>query len=210
MGSLQDKNQQAKHTEEGSVIAKYMFLDTEYSILMALQEKWRSKTWGQTWYSLLYTFWRHEATKPEDRIYAFLELMSGMQHPKIVPDYSSSTSTVFTGFTKSLTVAHKHLLIFNLKRESVSEQHTTWEQSQVYSLLDQIRFLDPKGQVMEGEGQSPRKGWVRLPDGWERRQDGYRLRFYDHSTGTWHDGSPVANHPPSSPQHMNQWRNLPP
>ena len=39
----QDINQPANHTEEGSVIATYAFLDTEYIILMALQEKWRSK-----------------------------------------------------------------------------------------------------------------------------------------------------------------------
>ncbi|KAE9363825.1 hypothetical protein N431DRAFT_564401 [Stipitochalara longipes BDJ] len=44
----QDRNQRAKHTDEGSVIAKYAFPDAEYITLMALQEKWRSKTWDQT------------------------------------------------------------------------------------------------------------------------------------------------------------------
>ncbi|KAL5118209.1 hypothetical protein ACEQ8H_003881 [Pleosporales sp. CAS-2024a] len=206
-----DELQPARHTDQGSVIAKYTFPDAEYRTLLALQEKWRSKSWDETWYSLLFTFRRYEATNAKDRIYAFLGLMSGVQEePKIVPDYSASTTDVFTDVARSLLFAQENLLLFNLKREPDREGgRKTFAQSQAYSLLDQARFLDPDGLVVDGQGQTPRKSWVRLPHGWERRQDGSRFRFYNHVDGTWHDTSPLVNQPPVSPQHMHYWRHLP-
>jgi hypothetical protein len=205
----QDRNQRAKHMEEGSVIAKYAFPDAEYITLMALQEKWRSKTWDRTLYNLLYTFRRFEATVPRDRIYAFLGLASDIKTLSIIPDYSSPTSKIFTDVARAMIIAHKHLLLFNLKREPVMQRQNTQQQSQIYSLLDQIRFLDPDGLVAEGEGRPPRKGWARLPHGWERRQDGSRFCFYNHLTKEYQDTSPLADQPPTSPQHMDHWRSLP-
>ncbi|KAH8672579.1 hypothetical protein BGZ60DRAFT_514225 [Tricladium varicosporioides] len=204
-----DANQRAKHTEEGSVVKKYAFPDTEYTTLMELQEKWRSNTWDRTLYNLLYTFRRFEATVPRDRIYAFLGLAGDIKSLNIIPDYSSPTSKIFIDVARTLIIAHKHLLLFNLKREPVMQRHNTQQQSQIYSLLDQTRFLDPDGLVAKGEDQSPRKGWVRLPNGWERRQDGSRFRFYNHHIKEYQDTSPLADQPPASAQHIDHWHKLP-
>lgn len=204
-----DSSQPVKQTEEGSVVAKYAFPDTDYLQLKALREKWRSKIWDQSFYSLLYAFRRFESSVPSDRIYAFLGLANDSQDLALVPDYSSPTSRVFTDIARALIVTHKHLLLFNLKREPVAQQHSTQQQSQVYSLLDQARFFDPNGSVVEGGGKPPRKGWVRLPHGWERCQDGSRVRFYNHLNGKYQDTSPLADQPPVSPQQMSFWRSLP-
>lgn len=145
-----------------------------------------------------------------DRIYAFLGLANDSQDLAIIPDYSAPTSKVFSDIARALIIAHKHLLLFNLKREPVAEQQRIQQQqSQVYSLLDQARFFDPNGSVVEGGGRIPRKGWVRLPHGWERCQDGSRVQFYNHVNGEYKDASPLVDQSPVSPQRMNFWRNLP-
>jgi hypothetical protein len=203
----QEDGQWVKRTNEGSVVAKYTFPDAEYCTLIALQNQWRSQTWNQSIYSLLYAFRSYEATNPKDRIYAFLGLLG--DKGIIKPDYSTTTSAVYTNVAKALIVAHKHLLIFNLKREPDKESRTTRQQAQIYSLLDQIRFLDPNALVVEGENVIPRKGWVRLPHGWERCQDGTNFAFHNHLTGEKRLVSPLVGQPPALPQHMQHWADLP-
>lgn len=201
-----DAGQPVKQTEEGSVVAKITLPNTDYLYLTALQEKWRFKIWDQSLYNLLYTFRRFESSVPSDRIYAFLGLATDIKDLSLIPDYSSPTSRIFTDVAKALIVAHKYLLLFNLKREPVVQEHSTQQQSQV---LDQTRFFDPNGLVVEGEGGPSRIGWVRLPHGWERRQVGSRFLFYNHLTGNYQDTSPLADQPAASPQRMHYWRNLP-
>ena len=200
------------HTDEGSVVDKYAFPNKEYLLLDQLKQKWRTKSdstpWNETLCSFLYRFRRFECTNPRDRIYAFLGLAKDMKDLDLVPDYTSPTSKIFIDVARALIVAHKHLLVFNLKREPTT-QLLTQEQCQVYSLPDQIRFLDPNGLVRDGPGREPRIGWVRLPDGWERRQDGSRFRFYDHSRQAYQDESPLAGLPTASPQKMDHWRKIP-
>ncbi|KAH7403556.1 heterokaryon incompatibility protein-domain-containing protein [Cadophora sp. MPI-SDFR-AT-0126] len=150
---------------------------------LAVQEEWRSGSWNRTLYDLLYTFRRCEATKPRDRIYAFLGLASDVEPLGIVPDYTSPTSKIYTDNYQ--------------------------QQSQFYCLLDQIRFVDPDALVVEGEGKLSRKGWAKLPHGWERCQLGSRFHFYNHLSGKYQETSPLAGQPPASPQHMEHWQNLP-
>ncbi|CAO2649060.1 Nn.00g100090.m01.CDS01 [Neocucurbitaria sp. VM-36] len=206
----QHRGQAAKHTDVGTVIAQHAFPDAEYTTLLDLQGKWRSGSWDRTLYDLLYTFRRFEATVARDRIYAFLGLASDIKSLDLVPDYSSPTSKIFTDTARALIVVHKHLLLFNLKREPATQRSNTQQQSQIYSLLDQIRFLDPHGLVSEGEGKSPRQGWVRLPRGWERRQVGSRFLFYNHLTRQYQDTSPLVGQAPVAPQRMQEWASLPP
>ena len=144
-----DAGQSVKQTEEGSVVTKITLPNTDYLYLTALQEKWQFKIWDQSLYNLLYTFRRFESSVPSDRIYAFLGLATDIKDLSLIPDYSSPTSRIFTDVAKALIVAHKHPLLLNLKRE---QEHSTQQQSQVYSLLDQTRFFDPNGLVVEGEG----------------------------------------------------------
>ena len=206
----QHRGQAAKHTDAGTVIAKYAFPDAEYTTLLDLQDRWRSGTWDRTLYNLLYTFRRFEATVARHHIYAFLGLASDIKSLDLVPDYSSPTSKIFTDVPRELIVVHKHLLLFNLKRRRVPQRSITQQQLQIYSLLDQVRFLDPHGLVSEGEGKPLRQGWVRLPRGWERRQVGSRFLFYNHLTGQYQDTSPLVGQDPAAPQHMQEWTSLPP
>ena len=96
-----DMVQGAKSTEEGTAIAKYAFPDAEYTTLMDLQNQWRSETWNWSLYYFLYTFRRFESTASRDRVYAFLGLACDIEALEIVPDYSSSTSTIFTDIEKN-------------------------------------------------------------------------------------------------------------
>jgi len=202
--------QEAKHTAEGTVIAKYDFPDTEYRSPTALREEWRSKDWDRTLYNLLYKSRRYEATIPKDRIYAFPGLASDIQFLSIVPDYSTLTSKVFIDVTRTMIAAHRHLLVLNMKREPVARGQQNIQQSQLYSLLDQARFFDPNGLMVSENGRSVRKGWVRLPHGWERRQNGPRFEFYNHLTGKCQEASPLTGQSPAPPQHMDHWCSLPP
>jgi hypothetical protein len=207
-----DISQRMRHTREGTVVDRYAFPNKEYQLLDQLQTMWRTRSnssqWNETLYSLLYQFRRFECTKPRDRIYAFLGLAKDIKDLEIVPDYASPTSKIFIDVARTLIVAHKHLLLFNLKRERTTRLPTQ-EQSQVYSLPDQVRFLDPNGLVVDGPDKEPRNGWVRLPDGWERCQDTSRLRFYNHLSQKYQETSPLADIPPASPQRMEHWRSVP-
>lgn len=116
------------------MVAKITLPNTDYLYLTALQEKWRFRIWDQSLYNLLYTFRRFESSVPSDRIYAFLGLATDIiKDLSLIPDYSSPTSRIFTDVAKALIVAHKHLLLFNLKREPVVQEHSTQQQSQVQS-----------------------------------------------------------------------------
>lgn len=101
------------------MISKFDFPDTEYRAFLAVQEEWRSGSWNRTLYDLLYTFRRCEATKPRDRIYAFLGLASDVEPLGIVPDYTSPTSKIYTDVARTMIIAHKSLLLLNLRREPV-------------------------------------------------------------------------------------------
>lgn len=112
----QDRIKPVKQTEEGSVVEKTTFPNTDYLYLTALQEKWQFKIWDESLYKLLYTFRRFESSVPSDRIHAFLGLATDIKDLSLIPDYSSPTSRIFTDIAKALIVGHKHLLLFNLKR----------------------------------------------------------------------------------------------
>ena len=197
-------------TKEGSVVARFQFPDTNYVSLRTLRDKWQAQQWDQSLYNLLYTFRRYECTKHSDRVYAFIGLAKDAKDIDIQPDYSSPTATVFTSVARSLIIVHKHLLLFNLKRASSLDRSATYQGSQVYSVVDQARFVDPNGTVVRGKHEKPHEGWVRLPHGWERRRDGWRFRFYNHLTGQYQDTSPLAGEPPELAQPMSHWLNLPP
>ena len=199
-----------KRTKEGSVLTKFDFHDTDYISLMTLRKKWQAKEWDQSLYNLLYTFRRYESTKLSDHIYAFLGLAKDAKDIDLQPDYSSSSATVFTRVSRALIIAHKHLLLFNLKREPALDRKTTYQASQVYSLLDQSRFFDPHGLIVGKKHKPPREGWVRLSHGWERRRDGSQFRFYNHLTGQHQNISSLVSQQPESPKPMSHWRNLPP
>jgi hypothetical protein len=178
-----NRNQALKSTPEGSAVAKYAFPSNEYILLSGLQEQWRQKWVSSAEFSeeslcnLLYKFRRFECTDPRDRIYAFFGLANDIKELRLVPNYASSISTIVTDVARVLIVAHKELLVFNLKREQGFHQNTAQQQSQVFNLHDQTRFLDRNGLVVNGDGKPSRKGGTRLPYGWERRQKGSRFRF---------------------------------
>jgi hypothetical protein len=77
-------------------------------------------------------------------------------------------------------------------------------------MLDQGRLIDPQAPILGALGRKPRQGWLRLPEGWERRQGQNGWEFYDHNTETVHRESPLKNSLPAPPQRVFQFRTLPP
>lgn len=150
--------------ENDDLSPKHILPDQELSDLHGLQTFWCAGSWMETLYELMYDFRRFECTDPRDRIYAFLGLANDVSNIEFVPDYSSPAREVFNRLVWALITAHKHLLILNCKREFQGDGQGD-QQSKVYSLIDQVRFHDIDGAIIDGTDSKPRKGWRRLSEG---------------------------------------------
>jgi Heterokaryon incompatibility protein (HET) len=183
--------------------------DTQLWILHDVRANWRaSPTWNFSLYGLLFNFRHFGCADPRDRIYAFLGLANDIQELSLIPDYASSAANVYTNVARMLIHAHKHLLILNCKRE-VTHNPVSWQQLQIYSSPDRAKFFDPAAPVSDGPNEKPGRGWVRLPDGWERQITERGSYFYNHNTKTASTVSPLANQAPAPPQPVDIHRTLP-
>src|SRR5450432_537024 len=99
-------------------------------------------------------------------------------------------------------------MVLNCRRE-FGRKNSSDAQLPVYSLFDQLRYHDTESLIEDKPGQKCRRGWVRLPDGWERVIEGESVMFYDHKTKTVNSTSPLANQPASKPQDISLQR-IPP
>jgi Heterokaryon incompatibility protein (HET) len=183
--------------------------DTQLSILDHVRANWRaSPTWNYSLYGLLFNFRHFGCADPRDRIYAFLGLATDIQEVSLIPDYLSSAANVYTNVARILIHVHKHLLILNCKRE-VTHNPISWQQLQIYSTPDRAKFFDPAAPVSDGPNKKPGRGWVRLPDGWERQITERGSYFYNHNTKTACAFSPLADQAPVPPQPVDLHRTLP-
>lgn len=187
----------------------YHFPDANYTLLDDLQSSWRSGSWNTTLYDLMYRFRRFGCSDPKDRVYGFLGLAKDAQLIVLAPNYDVSTAQVYLDTARSLIASHKHLLIFNCKREPHQDRFLH-QDTRIYSMLDQGKFIDPQAPILDAPGRKPRQGWLRLPEGWERRQGRNGWEFYDHGTKTVLKESPLKNNLPAPPQKVFQFRKLPP
>jgi WW domain len=137
-----------------------------------------------------------------------LGLANDIEGLSVIPDYRSPTADVYTSAARALIRTHKHLLILNCKREA-KHGRASWQQRQVYSLVDQGRFLDPTALVSDGPNKKPRKSWVRLPPGWERKTANKASYYYNHNTQTSYTASPLAHQAPVQPQPYDLPKTLP-
>lgn len=197
-----------RNFEGSAVLTPYVFPDTEYLLLNELREKHLCNNLNESIYYFLYQCRVFQTTNPRDRIYAFLGLAEDINGAGLVPDYVATTAEVYLDVGRRLIASHKHLLLLNLRREKHSKS-SMQRDTTLFSLVDQCRFLDTNATVVDAPGQKPRKGWVRLPAGWERRVDHDGVTFYDHSTGTLHQKSPLLGSRPVMSQTPQDFERLP-
>ncbi len=154
-------------------------------------------------YELMYDFRRLGCGNPRDRIYGFLGIASKTVTENIVPNYSKSVTTaqIYTEFAQSLIGITGALEILNCKREWRGIVKPT-PLVLAYSVFDQAKYHDLCAPISDGPDLKPRKGWSRLPPGWERVKDGKSCHYYDWNTRTVHAESPLQNQPPAKVYHV--------
>ncbi len=206
----------------------YSAQDETYQMISRLRHLWQHRKAHVSIYQLLYEFRHLQCTDARDRVFGCLGLATaGGQSHGIRPDYGISPSEVFLNAALSITKETRSLRLFHYVREW-RDVDVPARPLQVFSLPDQAKYHDVGALVSDGPDTRPRKGWARLPDGWERIPAeetlvfaswttfknvvrGKTARYYNHATGTMHDESPLEGKLPL-PQscHAARQRDLPP
>jgi hypothetical protein len=195
-------------SHNGTIIdGSFTWPDVEYSTLDKMRIAKGAGTWNLSFYGLLFEFRRFQCTMPEDRIFAYLGLVTAELSAGINADYDMSLVQLYSFTARSLIAAHKHLLILNCKREPC-EDDISDQKTRLYSTLDQGRFVDPQAAVVEAPDSKPREGWIRLPEGWERTVDHEGTWFRDRSTAEKQRDSPLKGQI-SAPQTIENFRYVP-
>ena len=206
----------------------YSAQDETYQMISRLRFLWQHGKTNVSIYQLLYEFRHLQCTDPRDRVFGCLGLATADgQNLGIRANYSSSTSEVFLDAALSITKETKSLRLFHYVREWRGVE-VPYRPLQVFSLPDQAKYHDVAAMVSDGPDTKPRKGWARLPDGWERIPAeessvfaswsafknvvrGKTARYYNHATGTMHNESPLEGKLPLPlARHAARQRDLPP
>ncbi|KAK3312553.1 heterokaryon incompatibility protein-domain-containing protein [Apodospora peruviana] len=189
------------------------FPETLYRIISDYRNKWRAEPDTVRLLDVLYRFRRLECTDARDKIYGFLGIVPGVVDIGLVPDYSSSVADVYLSFARRLINKTGSLDVLNCRREwQHGDAPTAARPAQAYSILDQARFYDVHALIKDApdEDATTRRGWARLPDGWERIVvDAKKTVFRDHNTGTVHDTSPLEGTPARLAEYYTKQRVLP-
>jgi len=187
---------------------KDRFPDEIYRTISELRERWHTSSDPTSLLDVLYLFRLLECTNPRDRIYGFLGIVSSRLSLEVVPDYTRATADIFTQFVHQMIRATKCLDVLNCAREWQGVEFKP-KPRQAYSLLDQSRYYDVHALIEDAPGKKPRRGWARLPDGWERIIDSKLPLFRDHNTGQLHNKSPLEGQPPRPAEFYTKQRILP-
>jgi heterokaryon incompatibility protein (HET) len=139
---------------------------------------------------LLYDYRTFNCTDPRDRIYAFLGLASDAENLKIKPDYTIPLQELYLDFAWRIIQMHKNLSILNFTRAWRVDENSH-QTHFAYTLTDQIKYHDTDALIRNEPSGKTRVGWARLPDGWERKEDGNKIKFVNHSSGEVLDSSPL-------------------
>lgn len=203
----------------------YSAQDESYQLIARLRKAWQADKFDLSICELLYNFRHLECTNPRDRVFGCLGLATvGGRFPDIQPDYRSSTRDVFVKTALSIIKETKTLDILNCARQWRGVQKIP-KRLQAFSLPDQAKYHDVGAMVSDGPGEKPRRGWARLPKGWERipgteAKDmggltmvktmfkGPTARYYNHRTKTLHDTSPLDGTDPKLSCHPAFQRDL--
>ncbi|KAK1832045.1 heterokaryon incompatibility protein-domain-containing protein [Podospora conica] len=204
----------------------YSAQDETYQLIARLRKAWHANKFGLSIFELLYDFRHLQCTNQRDRVFGCLGLATaGGRFPDIQPDYSSSTRDVFVKTALSIIKETKTLDILNCARQWRGVEPLS-KPPQAFSLPDQAKYHDVGAMVIDGPGKKPRRGWARLPPGWERipSTDGKRMggltmfktmfkgstaKYLNHNTNTLHDTSPLDGTAPQLSRHPAFQRNLP-
>lgn len=163
---------------EGTIVpTSFNFPESEYILLSSMREARQSGSRQSTFYYLLYRFRRFDYGLAQDRIYGLISLSNAEDNAGISVDYRIHAAQLYINATKALVVKHKHLLIFNCTRAS-HQDGIAYQQT-----IDQGRFVDPQARVVDGLEYTPRRGWRRLPEGWERIVEEKNTFYINHNSG---------------------------
>jgi hypothetical protein len=173
-----------------AVDEKDSFPDDIYRIINSFRSEWANKRWNISVYELLYEYRRLECGWAHDRIYAFLGLAPALADFGIVPDYTLPAAEIYQQFARIMMAKMGTLDILNCTKEwrgVVSPKPP----AVTFSLVDQARYHDIHALITDGPGTTPRRGWARLPPGWERVSKGKSCSYVNHNTGEVHEKSPL-------------------
>ncbi|KAK4213724.1 heterokaryon incompatibility protein-domain-containing protein [Rhypophila decipiens] len=199
--------------------------DRTYQLISRFREMWARKRWNVSVLELMYEFRRLDCTNPRDRIFGFLGLVEAAVNYRIRPGAGASTADVYLQSARIILERSGSLDLLNCKREWKGvERATRPGDSLAYSILEKSKFHDVGATVSDGPDAPLRKGWARLPPGWERVRRvnpkswsrfkeglaGKGCYYWDHSTGTAHEESPLTRLPPPMAHHPVKQRILPP
>ncbi|KAK0752885.1 heterokaryon incompatibility protein-domain-containing protein [Schizothecium vesticola] len=208
----------------------YSAQDETFRIIVHLRDLWRNGRFFIHLHDLMYEFRHLHCTNDRDRVFGFLGLASaGGKNLGIVPDYTSSVSSVYIHSARSVVRSSGYLDMLTRVREWRGVDAPPSYFRQAFSLVDQARYHDVAAPVCSAEDPSKiRFGWARLPPGWERIEGpddgssiltswsrlkktvkGQTAKYLDHNTNTLHDKSPLDGLPPTPGRHVSSQREIP-
>jgi hypothetical protein len=194
-----------------SVNPRNQFQDKTYQTICHFREKWAVGGWNASVYQLLYDYRHLDCKWPQDRIYGFLGLSPAAKDLGIEPDYRLRPDEVYTSFARTVIEKTVCLDILHCVREC-RDQRVSFQDcpAVAYSLLDQSRYHDLYALITDGPEHPPRRGWAKLPPGWERiQEEGKPCYFRNHNDGTNHDRSPLEGGEPIPARYYEDQRSLP-
>ena len=188
----------------------HAFPDEIYRTINTYRDRMSSTPDGLSLYDILYRCRSLHCTDPRDRIYGFLGLIPATISKVICPDYGSPTAEVYRKFARLMIEVTGSLDVLNCKREWQIEKSPPAKRL-AYSLLDQARYHETNALIIDGPDQKPRRGWARLPPGWERKinSKGNSVYFVNHLTGKQSQKSPLEDEEPTMAQNIIDQKNLP-
>lgn len=188
----------------------YPFPDELYQVINSFRER-RTASTSTSIYNLLYDFRKLSCTDPRDRVFGFLGLADDIADICLQANYNSPVSEVYITTAKALIAGHLSLDTLNCRREPHADDRSGSHQLS-YSLADQARYHDVDALISDGPGSRSRRGWIRLPQGWEGRSKGGKVTFHNHldqQDVIWFE-SPLAKYGASVAQRVSLQRILPP
>ncbi|RBQ81007.1 hypothetical protein FVER14953_20516 [Fusarium verticillioides] len=143
-----------------------IFPDQMYNFISGYHQKWHSNDRRLDLLDVLYQFRTLECTVAHDRIYGFLGIVHPNVATKISPDYHLDAPQVYRDFARTMIQVTGNLHVLNCTRHWSGVENGAQKQK-AYSVLEQSRYYDIQAQIFDGPDKTPRRGWERLPDGWE-------------------------------------------
>ena len=214
IGTLIEKSWTTQGTTRAfgmSVYPRDQIPDETYQRICHFREKRAAGGWDTSLYQPLYDYRHLDCKWPQDRIYGFLGLTPAARDLGIEPDYSLSPDVVYLSFARTVIEKTMCLDILHCVREWRDQRVSFSDPPAVaHSLLDQSCYHDLYALITDGPDHPLRKGWVRLPSGWERiQEEGKPCYFHNHNDGTDTKRSPLEGGEPVPAQYYANQRFLP-